>query len=224
MFDKIIKKIKDSSTQTLILEGIAAVIGAGVLGFLIRSVIANIQAIIIGESYRLDPHLFLELPTWITGLITVAVLIAVFWWGTGAAAKMPKNLLNNDKSDVESVLENSRFMTDKERDANFTPQVYENLAKSKKDGVPVRAVLDKNGRLCVNFMSGAHALVIGSTGSGKTTTFINPMIQLLAATNCGSSMIMTDPKGELFDLHSKFLHDRGYEVLVLDLRDRKSVV
>lgn len=29
------------------------------------------------------------------------------------------------------------------------------------------------------------------------------MIQLLASTNCGSSMIMTDPKGELFDLHSK---------------------
>ena len=39
------------------------------------------------------------------------------------------------------------------------------------------------------------ALVISATGSGKTTTFINPMIQLLGATAAGSSMIMTDPKG-----------------------------
>jgi type IV secretion system protein VirD4 len=48
------------------------------------------------------------------------------------------------------------------------------------------------------------------------------MIQLLGATGCGSSMIMTDPKGELFSLHSKFLTERGYKVLLLDLRDTYS--
>ena len=30
---------------------------------------------------------------------------------------------------------------------------------------------------------------------------------------------MTDPKGELFSLHSKYLQSRGYNVMVLDLRD-----
>ena len=71
-------------------------------------------------------------------------------------------------------------------------------------------------------MPNAHSLIIGATGSGKTTTFINPMIQLLGATNCGSSMIMTDPKGELFAMHSKYLKERGYDVLLLDLRDTYS--
>ena len=92
-----------------------------------------------------------------------------------------------------------------------------------KDGVPVRAVLDSRGKeLEVNVCPGAHSLVIGATGSGKTTTFINPMIQIIAETSSGSSMIMTDPKGELFSLHSKKLKLQGYDVKVLDLRDTYS--
>jgi len=45
------------------------------------------------------------------------------------------------------------------------------------------------------------------------------MIQILAKSGAGSSMICTDPKGELFQMHSKFLQERGYKVMVLDLRD-----
>ena len=49
----------------------------------------------------------------------------------------------------------------------------------------------------------------GEEGSGKTTTFVSPMIQLIGAAEKGSSMIMTDPKGELLDLHSCFLSEKG---------------
>jgi type IV secretion system protein VirD4 len=48
------------------------------------------------------------------------------------------------------------------------------------------------------------------------------MIQLLGQAGAGSSMIMTDPKGELFSLHSKHLVDNGYDVKVIDLRDTYS--
>jgi type IV secretion system protein VirD4 len=81
---------------------------------------------------------------------------------------------------------------------------------------------NKGKDMDVIFNSPCHSLIIGSTGSGKTTTFVSPMIQLLAASAAGSSMIMTDPKGELFSLHSKFLASRGYDVKVIDLRDTYS--
>ena len=124
---------------------------------------------------------------------------------------------------VETNLENSRWMKDEERDKIFKPYKYSKLSEVTKDGIPVMAKLtDKDKDMKVVFNSPCHSLVIGSTGSGKTTTFVSPMIQLLAASGAGSSMIITDPKGELFALHSKYLVSRGYDVKVIDLRDTYS--
>ena len=124
---------------------------------------------------------------------------------------------------MEANLENSRWMDDDEKKTIFKPHKYSQLSSVKKDGVPVMAKLTKNEKdMEILFNSPCHSIIIGSTGSGKTTTFVNPMIQLLAASGAGSSMIMTDPKGELFSLHSGFLKERGYDVKVIDLRDTYS--
>ena len=124
---------------------------------------------------------------------------------------------------MEANLENSRWMNDDEKKKIFKPYKYSQLNSVKKDGVPVMAKLTKNDKdMEILFNSPCHSIIIGSTGSGKTTTFVNPMIQLLAASGAGSSMIMTDPKGELFSLHSGFLKERGYDVKVIDLRDTYS--
>lgn len=124
---------------------------------------------------------------------------------------------------IDSNLENSRWMNKQEKETLFSKYKYSELAGVTKDGVPVMAkTVNKDRDLEVLFNSPCHSLVIGSTGSGKTTTFVSPMIQLLAATNAGSSMVITDPKGELFNLHSAFLKSRNYDVKVIDLRDTYS--
>ena len=62
-----------------------------------------------------------------------------------------------------------------------------------------------------------HTLVIGSTGSGKTQTVIKPTVQLLA--KAGESMIITDPKGEIYEATANMLRDKGYDVQILNFRD-----
>lgn len=64
-----------------------------------------------------------------------------------------------------------------------------------------------------------NVFAIGTTGSGKTTTFVNPMIQILAETKTKPSLFISDPKGELYADHAESLEKRGYEVKVLDLRN-----
>ena len=218
--------IKSMDRKTIILGIVIFLVAALLMGTLVRVLIDNLGSTVEGEKWKINWHRLIEPLTWAIGLLIVLLLGTIyainggFRTGNKGAAFLKGK--GGEKDRIEGSLENSRFLTDAERDKYFPPFTYETLPEAKKDGVPARAVLDKKGHLVGNFKPGVHALVIGATGSGKTTTFINPMIQLIGATNCGSSMIMTDPKGELFDLHSGFLKSRGYNVMVLDLRDTYS--
>ena len=62
-----------------------------------------------------------------------------------------------------------------------------------------------------------HNLVIGSTGSGKTQTIVKPMVNLLAKK--GESMIITDPKGEIYKYSASYLKEKGYKIIVLNFRE-----
>ncbi len=62
-----------------------------------------------------------------------------------------------------------------------------------------------------------HSLIIGSTGSGKTQTMVLPLVESLAKK--GESMIVTDPKGEIYEKTANMLKSRGYNVVLLNFRD-----
>lgn len=189
-----------------------------VLGTLMTNLVPAIKA---GDYLLLlDLSVFANPMNYVYGAVAAVVVFLLILVTRPGSFKSTKGALKGGKKDAidGSALENSRFMTEKERDFNFSPYEYLKLGESKKDGIPVRAIYDKKG-LHINLASPMHGLIIGATGSGKTTTFINPMIQILGKSDAGSSMIVTDPKGELFQLHSGFLKERGYKVMVLDLRD-----
>lgn len=206
-------------------------IAAGVMGFLLGTVLFGFGISVM--AYRLFPFalglyegpivdygLLFRLDTYLFGAAASVLLILMFLLFSRPSAAKSKKLMKSKAENFESNLENSRFMTEKEKDDNFQAHKFTKLSESKKDGIPVYACYHKKRKeLDVNLASPMHGLVIGATGSGKTTTFINPMIQILARSGAGSSMICTDPKGELFQLHSGLLKERGYKVMVLDLRD-----
>ena len=62
----------------------------------------------------------------------------------------------------------------------------------------------------------AHNIVIGATGSGKTQAVVFPMVQSLAKK--GESMIITDPKGEIYEQTANMLKERGYNLVLLNFR------
>lgn len=59
-----------------------------------------------------------------------------------------------------------------------------------------------------------HTLIVGTTGSGKTQTLILPLIKLSMLAN--ESVVVNDPKGDLYHLTAKEFKNRGYNVIVLD--------
>ena len=59
----------------------------------------------------------------------VYMLYLVFHVGT---VKRAKRLMKAKEDSIESSLENSRFMTDKEKDDNFSPKRFTRLKEEKK--------------------------------------------------------------------------------------------
>ena len=108
----------------------------------------------------------------------------------------------------------SRWAKEKEIQAESSvAMVHQTDTDTKAAGIPLMMKKDQiwvdNGEY--------HNLVIGATGSGKTQTIIFPTVEVLAKKK--ESMIITDPKGEIYEQTSNMLRDKGYNVLVLNFRD-----
>lgn len=64
-----------------------------------------------------------------------------------------------------------------------------------------------------------HFLLIGSTGSGKSVTVVIPECIMFATAKEKHSVVVTDPKGEIFKSTSKIFKDNGYGVITIDFRN-----
>ena len=152
---------------------------------------------------------------WATLLVFGAVLIAIFFSVSSYIFEHEKGsgigLKIGDKEDEKGY---TRFATEKEmKKADDVKKVV--ISNLTADGAGVPLVNDGKDMWVDD--GSFHSLVIGSTGNGKSQCVVEPMIESLGRK--GESMIITDPKGELYRDHANFLRSKGYNIITLNFRD-----
>ena len=205
------KKIQDA-----LLIAIISLHVSYLLGFLLACFVGNGFRPGISIRYLADGQTFLFMGLFLA-LEVIALLLYYYshYWLLNS-----KNIIRGKKRDLhlDANTENSRFQSEEEIERNFKVIDFDDLKDADITGSVIKAE-EKDGKLKVVFAKPAHALVIGTTGSGKTTTYVSPTIQILSETRTKPSMFISDPKGELYQDHAKHLEEEGYEVKVLDLRN-----
>ena len=124
----------------------------------------------------------------------------------------------------ENDLEDTEWLTTKRlrKMKEFTVTTWD--AMHNHDDEIVISAEKKKGGVEIISTSQLHALIVGTTGSGKTTGFVDQNIAILGRSKGKPSIIVADPKKELYEKHAKQLESEGYKISVLDLREPYSSV
>ena len=144
----------------------------------------------------------------------VAALILIF---TSVSSK----IFSKDKGDGFGL-----FFSEKSSDG-YSKWASDKDIKTDKNIVKVRTIDDhieaagvalvNNGKEMWVDNGEYHNLIIGSTGSGKTECVVKPLVNLLSKK--GESMVITDPKGEIYQYCGEYLKKQGYNIVILNFRD-----
>lgn len=171
-----------------------------------------------GEFYGLNPfpafvgdNLILTMLMFFIALIIIFTSVSSYIFDREKGVGIGLNIKEKEEKGY------SRWSKDKEikEDKNIE-HVFASDRKVSAAGIP----LINNGKDIWVDNGEYHNLVIGSTGSGKTQTIVKPMVNLLAKK--GESMIITDPKGEIYEYSAEYLKEQGYKIIVLNFRDPKN--
>ena len=149
-----------------------------------------------------------------TFLVFFLVLIAIFLSVSSYIFEKDKGPGFGLKVDEKNMDGYARWAKEKEyKNGNKVVKVPISEPDNKAAGI----VLLNDGKNMWVDNGESHTLVIGATGSGKTKSVVDPLVYSLAKAR--ESMIITDPKGEIYREHSNMLRDRGYNIIVLNFRD-----
>lgn len=96
---------------------------------------------------------------------------------------------------------------------------FDELPFTDIEGIPICVRRDGSGKLRVSFIPDTHLLAIGATRSGKTTGYVIPTLNVLLNKKNKPSIVISDPKQELYRANAKKFADNGYRVLMLDFTD-----
>ena len=151
-----------------------------------------------------------------TQLIVLGVILWIQFKGTELEAFRSSGANGKPTAAGNGQFGTSRWQTQKEIDRNTT--VWYTSKPIERAGTVLGMVKKKSG-VCKVYLDtdDTHKLIIGTTRSGKSSSLVLPSIWEIA--HAGESMLLTDPKGELYAKTHNYLRDKGYDVVLLDFRD-----
>lgn len=114
----------------------------------------------------------------------------------------------------ESYVSDKRYSRFSELDELREEYSAGKIGEGETGGIPIYVNLETGEMVCMG--KDKHTLVVASSGNCKSLAVMMPaLIPLVAA---GESIIVNDPKGEIFDKMSKFMEMNGYKVYIINLR------
>lgn len=150
---------------------------------------------------------------WLSLFLFVISLIVIFMSVSSTIFNFEKGGLGLTFGEKEEKGYN-RWTTEKEMKAAFKiAKVPVNVPTADAGGI---AMINDGKNMWVDDGE-YHSLIIGQSGSGKTTALVDPQVYSLC--KHGESMVITDPKGEIYKHHANRLRDKGYKIVVINFRD-----
>lgn len=152
---------------------------------------------------------------WLTLILFIVSMVFIFMSVSSTIFNFEKGWFGLVFGDKEEKGYN-RWTTEKEmKEAFGIKKVPVNVPDSDAGGI----VLVNDGKNMWVDDGEYHSLIIGQSGSGKTTALVDPQVYSLC--KHGESMIITDPKGEIHRRHANRLRAKGYKIVVINFRDPK---
>lgn len=156
----------------------------------------------------------LDFPEGLIAIAVVAVLIVIICvygirmgWGVSGTTDPNRNLTISDSGSYGTAA----FMSGREAMTCFE------ITSPSKTSQDILGMMD-NGKVITlpkNTRLNANLAVCGASGTGKSRSISRNLI--LQAARRGESVIVTDPKSELYESMSQYLRDQGYTVRVFNL-------
>ena len=189
-----------------------------VLLYLVAIAVVNLHSIFVNQEFTgLNPFPAFNSENIISTLaFYILALVAVFLSSSSYFFEREEGfgITTEKKTKIEGY---SRLMTEKEmKKDRGIKKVHLKDDTYEAGGIPV---INDGKDAWVDDSGEPHALIMGASGSGKTQAFMFPLIKILG--RHGESMIVTDPKGELYEACGELLKEKGYKIILINFRDPK---
>lgn len=171
------------------------------------------------HSIVLDFAIFSDRTLWIiAGCIFLAFVIGIIGFSIYYDLFNHTKLLNKTEDAKSKVYGDARFLSDEEIYDKFGNHNFADLGDKDVHGCLISSYR-KHDQLRVSLVPKQHALICGVSGDGKSLRHLGVTIQANGKSATKPSMLVNDIKGELWNMHSKFLREQGYQTILLDLKN-----